>query len=267
MPDPDTAQPKNPLETARRLTAPVRLKRFYRTAETPEEDGGFVLRLDGKRAMTPGKQPLAVPRRDLAEAIAAEWAGQGEFMDPSSMPVTRLANSAIDGVAARQAEVRKPILDYAAADLFYYRAGEPEGLVARQREVWDPILAWAERRFGGRLVLAEGVVHVAQPEGTLAAIAAAIESYDEPFRLAGLSLATMLTGSALIALALAEGALDVEAAWRAAHVDEDWNVSQWGEDAEAARRRGLRFADFRAAALALGDRGSVSGKEQQPYVP
>ena len=167
------------------------------------------------------------------------------------MPVTRLANSAIDGVASRQPDVRKPILDYATADLLYYRAGEPEGLVARQREAWDPVIAWAERRFGGRFVLAEGVVHVAQPEGTLSAIAAAIESFDEPFRLAGLSLATALTGSALIALALAESALDVDAAWGAAHVDEDWNILKWGEDAEAQRRRTRRFADFRAAGLAL----------------
>ena len=242
----------DPLAKARRLTAPVRLKRFYATAEMPEEEGGFALRLDGKRAMTPGKKPIAVPRRELAEAIAAEWAAQGEFIDPISMPVTRLANSAIDGVASRQAEVRAPIRDYAGADLLYYRAGEPEELVARQRETWDPILAWAERRFGVRFILAEGVIHVAQPEQTLAAVGTAIEDFDEPFRLAGLSLATTLTGSALIALALAEGALDVEAAWAAAHVDEDWNIEKWGEDAEAMQRRARRYADFRAAALALG---------------
>ena len=149
------------------------------------------------------------------------------------------------------AEVRRPLVEYAGADLLYYRAGEPEGLVARQRAAWDPILGWAEQRFGARFVLAEGVMHVAQPEATLAQIAAAIEDFDEPFRLAGLSLATTLTGSALIALALAEGALDVEAAWSAAHVDEDWNIFKWGEDAEAMRRRALRLADFRAAALAL----------------
>jgi len=245
------AEPSNPLETARRLTAPVRLKRFYKSVEMVEAAGGFALRLDGKKAMTPGKQPLAVPRRDLADAIAAEWNGQGEFIDPVKMPVTRLANSAIDGVSPRLAEVRRPLIEYVGADLLYYRAGEPEGLVAKQREAWDPILGWAEQRFGVRFILAEGVTHVAQPETTLARIAAAIERFDEPFRLAGLSLATTLTGSALIALALAEGALDVEAAWSAAHVDEDWNIFKWGEDAEAMRRRALRFADFRAAALAL----------------
>ena len=127
----------------------------------------------------------------------------------------------------------------------------PRGWSSVSTPVWDPIIAWAERRFSGRFVLAEGVVHVAQPEPTLAAIRAAVERFDDPFRLAGLSLATSLSGSALIALALAEGALDVDAAWAAAHVDEDWNIEKWGEDSEATARRAKRSADFRAAALAL----------------
>jgi chaperone required for assembly of F1-ATPase len=123
--------------------------------------------------------------------------------------------------------------------------------VRRQREAWDPILRWAEERLGVRFVLAEGVMHVAQPDGSLAALSAALAGYDDPFRLAGLHIATTLTGSALIALALAEGALGVEAAWEAAHVDEDWNISQWGADAEALERRARRSMDFAAAALAL----------------
>jgi chaperone required for assembly of F1-ATPase len=247
----DKITPANPLEAARRLTAPARVRRFYKKTEMTEEEGGFVLRLDGKRAMTPGKNPLAVPRRDLADAIVAEWDAQGEFITPASMPVTRLANSAIDGVASRLAEVWAGVLAYAGTDLLYYRAGEPEGLVERQHAAWDPIVAWAEKRFGVRFVLAEGVMHVAQPKPTLAAIRAAVEPFDDPFRLAGLSLATNLSGSALIALALAEGALDVDAAWKAAHVDEDWNIEKWGEDADAMARRVKRLADFRAAALGL----------------
>ena len=238
------------MEAARRLTAPTRQKRFYKEAKMQPEEGGFILRLDGKRALTPGKKPLAVSDRRLADAIAAEWMSQGEFIDPSAMPVTRLANTAIDGVAERLAEVRAEILSYAGTDLVCYRAGEPEGLVERQRAGWDPVLAWAEKRFG-RFALAEGMVHVAQPEATLAALSSAALSYDDPFRLAGLSLATTLSGSALIALALAEAAIDVDAAWAAAHVDEDWNIAQWGEDAEEAIRRAYRFAAFRAAALAL----------------
>jgi chaperone required for assembly of F1-ATPase len=247
----DKNTPTDPLEAARRLTAPVRQKRFYTKAEMTEEAGRFVLRLDGKRAMTPGKNPLAVPHRHLADTIGAEWEGQGESIDPASMPVTRLANSAIDGVASRLAEVKADVSAYAGTDLLYYRAGEPEGLVERQQRLWDPIIAGEEKRFGVRFVLVEGVMHVAQPEPTLSAVRAAIDRFDDPFQLAGLSLATSLTGSALIALALADGALDVDAAWTAAHVDEDWNIEKWGEDAEAMARRAKRLADFRAAALAL----------------
>jgi chaperone required for assembly of F1-ATPase len=192
-----------------------------------------------------------VPHRGLADAISAEWQGQGEFIDASSMPVTRLANSAIDGVAERADDVRREVLAYAASDLLCYRAKEPAGLVQWQSRLWDPIVAWAEDRFRARFVLAAGVVHVEQPAHAMALVAETIGRYDDPFRLAGLHIATTLSGSALIALALAEGALDEDAAWEAAHVDEDWNISQWGEDAEAAERRARRRAEFHAAALAL----------------
>ncbi len=238
------------MKSALDLRAPTKQKRFYSEARMDAEEGGYVLRLDGKRAMTPARRPLAVPHRHLAEAIQAEWAGQGDFIDAGAMPVTRLANSAIDGVASRPEEVRAEVLGYAGTDLLCYRAGEPEGLVLRQRAAWDPVLAWAEERFG-RFALAEGMVHVTQPDVTLAALAAAVEAFDDPFRLAGLSLATTLSGSALIALALAEGTIELDAAWAAAHVDEDWNISHWGQDAEAAARRARRFEDFKAAVLAL----------------
>jgi chaperone required for assembly of F1-ATPase len=241
----------NPMEAARRLTAPPRQKRFYKIVEMRREAGGSALRLDGKRAITPGRRPLIVPDERLADAIASEWRAQGETIDPATMPVTRLANSAIDGVAGRQQEVRREILAYAGADLLCYRAEGPAGLVRRQDERWNPILAWAERRFGVPFRLAAGIVHVAQPEPTMRRLAAEIDAYDEPFRLSGLSLATTLTGSALLALALSERVIDADAAWAAAHVDEDWNISQWGEDAEAARRRAGRRVDFAAAALAL----------------
>lgn len=168
------------------------------------------------------------------------------------MPVTRLANSAIDGVAPRLEEVRADVLAYAGTDLLCYRAGEPEGLVALQAQRWDPVLGWAERRLGARFVLAEGVMHVPQPAVTLAAFASALAHYDDAFAVAGLHVATTLTGSALLGLALAEGAVGVEDAWAAAHVDEDWNMQLWGEDAEALARRARRFEEFRAAALALG---------------
>jgi chaperone required for assembly of F1-ATPase len=243
----------HPMQAARRLTAPPRQKRFYKEARVESREAGYTLHLDGRRAMTPGREPLTVPDRTLADAIAAEWEAQKEVIDPASMPITRLANTAIDGVAQRLAEVRAEVAAYAGTDLLCYSAAEPEGLAERQRAAWDPILAWAGRRYGVRFVLAEGLVHAAQPEATLAALTQAVAAFDEPFRLAGLHLATTLTGSALIALALAEGELDADAAWAAAHVDEDWNIFEWGEDAEAAVRRARRFADFKAAALALRD--------------
>jgi chaperone required for assembly of F1-ATPase len=226
-------------------------KRFYARAEMREEAGGHFLRLDGKQAMTPERRPLRVPTTALAAAIAAEWREQGERIDPFTMPVTRLANSAIDGIAPRLEEVRRDILAYAGSDLLCYRAGEPNGLVERQRAAWDPILAWAKLRFSVRFALAEGVVHVAQPEETLSALAQAVACFDDPFRLAGLSVATSLTGSLILTLALAEAAIDLDGAWAAAHVDEDWNISRWGADVEATERRAARFADFRAAGLAL----------------
>jgi chaperone required for assembly of F1-ATPase len=255
MPPDDPTGRADPMQTARRLTAPPKQKRFYETAHMQAGEGGHTLHLDGRRAMTPGRKPLAVPAQHLADAIAAEWEAQAEMIDPGSMPVTRLANTAIDGVAVRLAEVRAEVVAYAGTDLLCYRAGEPEGLVECEKAAWDPILAWAEQRYGVRFVLAEGIVHASQPEGTMTALTDAVEAFDEPFRLAGLHLATTLTGSALIALALAEGEIDVDTAWAAAHVEEDWNISRWGEDAEAAARRAQRLADFCAAALALQGAG------------
>jgi chaperone required for assembly of F1-ATPase len=226
-------------------------KRFYAEADMPAEGDGFVLRLDGKVAMTPARNVLRAPTRRLAHAIALEWRSQGERILPATMPVTRLAGSAIDGVAGRMDDVRRDILGYGDTDLLYYRASGPEGLVERQRAAWDPPLAWAERRFGLRFILVEGVVHLPQPAPVRAALAGVVGDYNDPFRLTGLSLATTLTGSLLLALALAEGVLDADAAWRASLVDEDWNIGQWGEDAEAAQRRAGRRLDFDAAALAL----------------
>lgn len=233
------------------MAAPERQRRFYRQATMTEEAGSYTLRLDGKPARTPGRRPLALPLVSLAAAIQAEWQGQGEYLDAATMPATRLANTAIDGVAANMQAVRDEIAAYGGTDLLCYRAGEPEGLVERERAAWDPILAAAEQRLGCRFVLAEGVLHVPQPEPTLAAIRQSVAAYDDAFRLAGLHVVTALSGSALIALALGEGEIDADAAWNAAHVDEDWNIARWGEDAEAMARRAKRRAEFDAAALAL----------------
>jgi len=165
------------------------------------------------------------------------------------MPLTRLANTIIDGVAASAPEVRAEIAKYLKADLLFYRAEAPDGLVAYQAQAWDPILDWAHATLGAHFMLSQGVMHVTQPEGALAAAAAAIP--DDPWRLGALHAATTLTGSALIALALARGQVSVDDAWTAAHVDEDWNMKFWGRDSLAMERRAFRFREMQAAAQVL----------------
>ena len=226
-------------------------KRFYQHVTTDTEGGeGAALKLDGKPVRTPGNAALRLPTRALAEAIAEEWRAQGERIDPLSMPLTRIANSTIDGVVGREGAVIDDIMAHAGSDLLCYRAPAPEGLVKAQETHWDPVLGWAKTTLGAPLFLAEGVAHVAQPEASLGRLREALLGGDA-FSLAALHVMTALTGSALLALAVAQGRLTPEAAWEAAHVDEDWQISQWGEDAEAAERRKNRRRDFAAAARTL----------------
>ncbi|MBV9078537.1 MAG: ATPase [Methylobacteriaceae bacterium] len=222
-------------------------RRFYGEAGIRPEEGGFGLVLDGRPARTPGRRPLTLPTEALGQAVAAEWAGQGPTIDPRTMPLTRLANSAIDGVAREVAAVQADIVRYAGSDLVAYRAGEPEPLVAMQATAWDPVLDWAREALGARFVLSQGVMFVEQPPAALDRVRAAVEADSSPFRLAALHVLTTLTGSVLIALMHASGALDADAAWAAAHVDETFQESRWGTDGEAALRRAAREAEFRAA--------------------
>jgi len=226
---------------------PTLPKRFYKEASVEEREGLFHLTLDGRGAKTPGKQALAVPSRALAEAMAREWAEQGAEIDPSTMPITRIVNSAIDGVTPRRAEVVDDLVRYAGTDLIYYRVSEPARLVQSQDTTWNPILDWVRDSHGARFTLAEGVMHVTQPDEAVAAIRSVIERIDSPFALAALHVMTTLSGSVLIALAHAVGPLDAEQAWKAAHVDELYQESVWGEDYEAMERRRKREADFMAA--------------------
>jgi chaperone required for assembly of F1-ATPase len=196
-----------------------------------------------------------VPGAALAEAVAAEWRAQGDRVDPATMPLTRLVNVAIDHVGAASAAVRTDIVKYAGSDLVCYRADGPAALVAAQEAHWGPLVAWANQRFGIRLRTTTGIAHVAQDASLGAAVAAAIAQYP-PLRLAALHLATTLTGSAVVALALAESALAPDAAWEAAHVDEDWQMAQWGTDTIALAARANRRRDFDAAAFVLTARSA-----------
>jgi chaperone required for assembly of F1-ATPase len=165
------------------------------------------------------------------------------------MPLTRLANSIIDGVVDAPQPVADDIAKYLASDLLFYRADQPDRLVARQAQAWDPLLVWAREVLGARFVLAEGVVFVRQADQALAAARAAIPA--DPWQLGALSSITTLTGSALLALALLRGRIDVDEAWAAAHVDEDWNMELWGRDELALQRRAFRFSEMQAAATML----------------
>jgi chaperone required for assembly of F1-ATPase len=185
----------------------------------------------------------------LAQALAAEWDAQRDVIDPAKMPLTRLANTIIDGVTDAPSAVADEVKRYLACDLVFYRAPGPAGLVAWQAEAWDPVLAWVRETLGARFVLAEGIAFVAQPAQSLAAASSAIPT--DPWRLGAMHAVTTLTGSALIAIALARGALSVDAAWAAAHVDEDWNMKFWGRDALALERRAARFSEMQAAATVL----------------
>lgn len=228
-------------------------KRFYEAVSVAEADGDdvFVVHLDGRPVRTPTANLLRLPTRRAASLVAEEFAAQGETIDPATMPVTRLVNTAVDGVAAAVDAVFEDILRFAGTDLVCYRADAPHELVERQAEAWDPVLDWVRAETGARFILAEGVMHVAQPRESIALIGAHLRHRREPYRLAALHVMTSLTGSALIALGVEGGALDATAAWRAAHVDEDWNIHQWGEDAEASARRAARERDFRASVALL----------------
>ncbi len=238
---------------AQRGTTPVRVKRFFETAQVAEQDGGFTILLDNRPAKTPARRVLALPTRAAAEAVAAEWNAAGEFIDPLEMPLTRIANVAIDGVTEQMDAVLAEVVGYVGSDLLIYRAGEPEQLVAEQAHLWDPVLDWVREETGARFILAEGVMHVAQPDRTLAQVKAALvavvgEGAGAPFRATALNVMTSLTGSALLGLAVLRRHLTAGEAWSAAHVDEEFQEARWGQDAEAMERRARRWREMQAAA-------------------
>ncbi|WP_185985159.1 ATP12 family chaperone protein [Aureimonas mangrovi] len=224
-------------------------KRFYKTVSVQPEGEAHAVLLDGRPLKTPGRRSLTLPSAAAAEAVAEEWRGQGERIDPATMPVTRLANTIVDAIADDPSAVREDLKRYAETDLLFYRADGPERLVERQSREWDPVLRWAEERVGALFLTGAGVMHIAQPPESVAAVAALLEARTSGFEIAALHQMTTLTGSLILSLAVIEARLDDVEAWRLAHLDEDWNIEQWGEDAEASARRAARFADMRAAAL------------------
>ena len=241
--------PLDPGEAVRRTSRTPQRKRFYKEVGVGGADGGFTVTLDGKPIKTPSGKTVIVPKRDIADAIAAEWAAQGETIDPLTMPLTRFANSVVQSVVDRAHLVADDVAKYLGSDLLFYRAGHPEALVAREAAHWDPIVFWAAEALGAHFMLAEGINHVRQPDAAIEAARTAFPN--DPWSIAALHVVTTLTGSALLALALTHGVREPADIWAAAHVDEDFNSEQWGLDEEIASRRAARAVDFEAATRIL----------------
>jgi chaperone required for assembly of F1-ATPase len=236
------------------------VRRFYKAASVAPGAGGIDILLDGRPVKTPARAPLAVPTEKLAEAIAAEWQSQGEEVDPRSMPLTGLANAAIDRVAPDPAAFARGLAKYAEADLLCYRAETPQPLVRRQAEAWDPLLDWARGRYDVEFEVIAGIVHRQQPAASVERLGRAVAAFD-PFQLAALSPLVTIAGSLIVALALAEGAIAPGQAWAAATLDEAWQTEMWGKDALAAAALEARRREFEAAYLflTLSSRGAPRG--------
>lgn len=223
------------------------MKRFWQTVDvTP--DGGIAL--DGKPVRTPGRAPLQLPTRALADAVADEWRAVDDAIDPRAMPLTGLGNAAIDRIAPDPATFAGSLAAYAESDLLCYRADSPAELVARQAAAWNPLLDWACETYGVAFVVTTGIMHRPQPPETLARLGAAVAAYP-PFALAALSPVVTISGSLVAALALAERAADPEAVWLASELDADWQAEQWGEDDLAAPARQARRRDYEAGVRML----------------
>lgn len=230
---------------------PAGPRRFFERAEIEPDGEEFRLALDGRPARTPGRALLHLPNAALGAAVAEEWNAQGSVIDPATMPLTRLANSAIDGVAPAPEAVCDDLARFAASDLVIYRAGEPDALVAEQEKAWTPIVDWARTDLGARFVLSEGITFVEQPAPSLVRVRDRLVAETSPFRLVALHVVTTLSGSVLLALMHAARAIGADAAWDAAHVDELFQESRWGADADALARRDARRAEFGVASRML----------------
>lgn len=225
-------------------------RRFYREVGVGTVGDGFAVTLDGRSPRTPGQKPVVVPSRELAAAMAVEWAAQQEFIDPEGMPLVRLVNAAIEGGEERAGALREEVLKYVGTDLMLYRADTPRELVAEQERVWDDALVRLARHFDVSFQPTIGILHQAQPAPTLTHLAEALAGEHFLPLIAMVSI-TGLAGSGLLAIALRHGLMDADEAWKAAHVDEDHNVRLWGEVAEATTRRAQRRREFDAAVKLL----------------
>ena len=219
-------------------------KRFYKSVTVTEQLG---IALDGRSVKTPLKAALVLPSSTLAEAVAAEWDAQVEFINPHAMPLTKLANTAIDRAVAEKSKIAAEILEFAGSDMVCYRAESPSGLVLRQNTHWDPIITWAKSDLKASFEPTTTITHKRQSTAALRSLEAHIVALD-PFSLVAVHSLTTLTGSALLATMVAAEKIPADTAWAAANVDEDWQIGTWGEDAGATARRKGRLNEFSGCA-------------------
>ncbi len=223
------------------------MKRFYKAVTVAVENGGFRVMLDGRPLRTVGGRAQLVPSAPLAEALAAEWSGQGETLDPAAFVLRDLTDYAIDVVLPGKAAVADELLPYAETDTLCYRAEPDEALGMRQRAVWEPLLSAAEERWQVRFVRVAGIMHRPQPPETLARLREELAQIDA-FTLAALRNTAALAASLVLGLQALEPGADIDTLWDAANLEEDWQAQLWGKDAEALERRARRHAAFAAAA-------------------
>ena len=250
--DLDGKPAKSPEAAAQEGMRPQLPKRFYKQVSVGEEtqdDGApkYTVQLDGKKIKTPARQTLLLRNKKVAQIVADEWEAQEEKIDPAVMPATRLVNTACDGIRDDPQPVIEDMLKFSSSDLLCYRAADPAGLVEMQTEKWDPILDWAGDTLGARFETTQTLVLIPQPKEAVAAVSIALKQWQQPVAIAALHTFTNLTGSIILALAIAKKHINAQEAWVICHVDEDWNESTWGEDFEAKKRRDNRWRDMETA--------------------
>ncbi len=241
----------NPMKRAQKQMLTPLVKRFYKDVSVAEQGGQFVVLLDGKPVKTPARKDLAFPTHASAQLVAKEFSDQETEINPTNMPFTRLANTAIDGVANEVDAVQEDIKRFCGNDLICYRADAPDKLVLRQTDAWDKYLNWIRDKYRVRLKMTEGVMHVEQPTESLDAFGKALSRYSDAFSLSCLHAMTTLLGSAVMAFAVGDNKYDAQQVWNDAHVDEDWSIENWGTDDEAMLRRANRWIEMNAAATFL----------------
>jgi chaperone required for assembly of F1-ATPase len=257
--DSQKAPQKDPQRAAQEAMRPQLPKRFYKQVsiseearvgdESPNVKVGFGIHLDGREVKTPARNPLRLPNQPSAKIIAAEWEAQEELIDAATMPATRLVNTAIDGIAADPQAVLEDMLKFAGSDLICYRASSSPDLIELQNNEWDPVLDWIGEEFGARFETTRSLIQIEQPKEAITSISVALRRWQDPISIGSLHTFTTLTGSIFLALAIASAQYTAEQAWKIAHVDEDWNISTWGEDYEAKKRRDNRWKELEAAFL------------------